>query len=133
MPRADRFPYRIARQRHIGHALEALESRGLIGDWHLKFDYAPGTSHWQLRNGRADVLAWWTIADPAGGSRVTYPTREAEEYILGLCAPRDIEWQPVPPPGGEFKARPVREELASKASQGMDVLGFPDTADEDSA
>lgn len=121
VPRKEpRYRYRSERQRHIGDALEALATRGLIGGWRLVFAHPSGRKQWEIDHG-ASPLAWWYITD---GSPQRRKTREAEQYIGGRCREHGIEWWPVPPPGGIVAAQRVRELLAKKASQGHDVLAY---------
>ncbi len=127
MPKpSGRFGYRSVRQHHIGDALEALEQRGLVGEWCLEFAPEPtGPSRWPPAQRHRSEVAWWEITDPVDGSCGRYQTREAEQYILSLCTPRRIEWVPVPSPGGIAAGRPVWEYSAQQAHQGADVLAYP--------
>jgi len=121
MPRPEgRYRYRTARQHHIGDALEALETRGLIGAWRLVFAHPLRRKRSEVDRG-ASPLACWCITDDI---RQQLRTRDAEEYISGRCSENGIEWLPVPPPGGVEAAQPVRELLAIRASHGHDVLAY---------
>ncbi len=124
MPRKQpRYGYRSVRQGHIGDALEALESRGLVSEWRLVFAHPPGRKQWEIDQG-ASKLAFWYITNAADGSRLRHQTREAEQFIRDLCSAEGLQWWAVPPPGGIAAARPVWKLLAMKAQEGHDVLGY---------
>lgn len=95
--------------------------RGLITEWRLVFAHPPQPRQWEIDRGAA-TLAWWYITDE--GSRQRYKTRDAEQYIRGLCRDHSIYWSPVPQPGGIAAAQPVRELMARRAAQGHDVLAY---------
>ncbi|MFE4514729.1 hypothetical protein ACFRMQ_11135 [Kitasatospora sp. NPDC056783] len=83
-------PYRIARQRHLGEQLGALQDRGLL-TWRGSFVIPPG---------KDTTTALWWITLP-GQAEQLHETKAAEDVVSRMCAQAGIVWEPVAHPGGE--------------------------------
>ena len=107
--------FKMARQEHLGKALDALQGREFIEAWRLEFVQQPGRS--------TSTAMWWiALGSPAIEKR--YETRPAERLVERLCVQHGITWKPVPHHGGENEATLVRAYLTDQAQEGRDVLGI---------
>ena len=79
-----RSPYHIARQQHLGDALDDLTSQGML-DW--QWDYADRRAIYRIRKG--------------DGVRETHDTRSAEQLVQAQYDELGTRWKAVPHPGGE--------------------------------
>jgi hypothetical protein len=81
-----RDPYRIARQEHVGDALDALTRSGLLS-WRWEYDHV-----------RSRAIFHVTLP---GEAERALDTRSAEVQVQGLYRAIGVRWLPVPHPGGE--------------------------------
>lgn len=96
-----RAPFRIARQEHVGAALDDLVQRGVVWRWRFEYDEETGTAYFDITTQkRSSELHSFT-------TRLT--TRDAEKFIQARYDELMVRWKPVPHPGG---AKHLRETLA---------------------
>lgn len=88
-------PYHIARQEHIGEALDELQRRGLIS-W-----------SWHYENRRAIYIV---REDVEAGTWLD--TRSAEALVERLYQRLGVVWFPVPHPGGETQREQTLRRIA---------------------
>ena len=81
-----RVPYRIARQQHLGEALDSLATLGQLS-WRWEYDVARSR-------------AVFNVTLP-GENEEALDTRTAEALVQRLMADVGFRWIPVPHPGGE--------------------------------
>jgi len=100
-----RPPYRIARQEHLGDALDDLARRGRL-EWRWDYDYARSRAVFHV------VLP--------GGSERALDTRSAELLVKAHYAELGAPWLPVPHPGGERQLEETLRRMADldKTSDG---------------
>lgn len=92
-----RPPYRIARQQHLGDALDDLQRRDLL-EW-----------QWDYRQSRAI----FRIREP-GQRWVGHVTADAEDIVSSYYGRLGEPWRPVPHPGGEGQRRAVVEWITAQ-------------------
>lgn len=81
-----RKPYRIARQQHLGDALDELERAGRLS-WRWEYDYTRSRAIFHIRVPDATEQA--------------LDTRAAEKLVVAMVEAQGERWLPVPHPGGE--------------------------------
>ena len=79
-----RHPYHVARQQHLGDALDDLKARGKL-DW--RWDYADRRAIFRIQMTGSD----WIARD----------TRAAEQLVQAEYDKTGIRWKAVAHPGGE--------------------------------
>ncbi len=85
--------YHIARQRHLGKALDGLQASGRL-DWTWR--YGPkATAHYLIRAGHGEVQ--------------DFETRDAEKLVQFLFDAMGVTWKPMPYTG----YRPQEAEVVS--------------------
>lgn len=89
-----RYPFRIARQEHVGTALDDLVERGVVHSWRFEYDNI---------NSRALF-----VVTTDGASEVLL-TKEAEKFVQARYDELMVRWKAVPHPGS---AKHLRETLA---------------------
>lgn len=100
-----RPPYRIARQEHIGTALNDLVQRGVVQRWRFEYDEETGTAYFDIttkakRTSELDSLTFTS-------TRLT--TRDTEKFVQARYDELMVRWKAVPHPGS---AKHLRETLA---------------------
>lgn len=90
-----RSPYRIARQEHLGDALDGLQRRGLLR-W--KWDYA-------------NRRAIYRVTLPGEHQRAL-DTATAEQLAQRHYDDLGVRWFPVPTPGGEKQREETLRRIA---------------------
>jgi hypothetical protein len=98
-----RSPYRIARQEHVGDALDDLQARGRLA-W-----------RWAYANRRAI----YNVRQDGQPER-SLDTRSAEQLVSAEYQALAIPWRPVPHPGGEDQRGPVLEWIAQELQKPVD-------------
>lgn len=81
-----RHPYRIARQEHLGDALDDLSQHGRLR-WRWEYDSARSRAIFHIALG--------------GEAEHPLDTRSAEGVVQSLYRDIGVRWLPVPHPGGE--------------------------------
>lgn len=81
-----RRPYRIARQEHLGDALDHLHRRKRLS-WRWEYDTATSRAQY--------------LITPTGESEQTLETKSAEAMAQRYLDELGVLWMPVPHPGGE--------------------------------
>lgn len=92
-----RHPYRIARQEHVGDALDDLSQRGRLR-WRWEYDLARGRAVFHIAL--------------AGEIDRALDTRSAEGVVQSLYAEIGVRWIPVPHPGGERQREETLRRMA---------------------
>jgi NAD-dependent dihydropyrimidine dehydrogenase PreA subunit len=107
-------PYHIARQEHLGDALDALAARELITGWRWDYD---------VPNRRA--LYW--ITEPGQPER-RYETKPAEQLALKYTGKHGSTWKPVPHPGGvdQLKTLPISVDHCWRCGFPISTCPHPD-------
>jgi hypothetical protein len=96
-----RPPYHIARQQHLGDALDDLQARGRL------------TWEWDYRDRRA---IYWVAEHPATVPR-RLDTRQAEDLVQEHYDALGEPWRPVPHPGGESQRLVVMQWIARERAR----------------
>lgn len=81
-----RPPYHIARQEHLGDALDDLTARGVLR-WRWEYDAERSRAIFNVAL--------------AGEPERALDTKSAEEVVVACYADLGVKWLPVPHPGGE--------------------------------
>jgi len=81
-----RPPYHIARQEHVGDALDDLQRRGYL------------TWRWEYDNANSRAIYKITVT---GEAVQTLDTKSAEGLVQHYYTQLGVRWIPVPHPGGE--------------------------------
>ena len=81
-----RPPYRIARQQHLGDALDGLAAGGYL------------TWRWEYDTARRRAIFCISMPD---ATESAFDTRAAEVLVQRINDQRGVRWLSVPPPGGE--------------------------------
>lgn len=92
-------PYRIARQEHLGDALDDLAHRGLL-TWEWDYDVPAARAVYRVRlphDDRPRVL----------------DTKAGEQLVKQAYDGIDVPWLPVPSPGGRKQAEETRARIAA--------------------
>jgi|GEM_PF-6070799 len=92
-----RDPYHIARQEHLGDALDGLQARGYL------------TWAWDYQGRRA---VYW-VGEPPGTEPRSLDTRQAEDLVQRHYDALGEPWRPVPHPGGESQRSAVIQWIAN--------------------
>jgi hypothetical protein len=105
-PGVARKPYHIARQEHLGDALDDLQSRGRLR-W-----------RWDYDSDRRRAIFW--VAENTENDLQPLDTAAAENLVLRHYAELDEPWRSVPHPGGEGQRGPVADWIrAAREKQGL--------------
>jgi hypothetical protein len=94
-----RDPYKIARQEHLGDALDDLQRRGRIS-W-----------SWDYDNRRSRAI--YNVAEGTGASR-SLDTKQAEQLVQRHHDDIGVIWRAVPSPGGETQREAVDAWIAKQ-------------------
>jgi len=92
------YPYRIARQEHIGDMLDEFQNMGLVG-WRFYYDSHKSTAYYYI--------------SVANRPEDRYDTKSVEVFVQNLCDREGIIWRPVPHPGGEEQRNKIQAWIAS--------------------
>lgn len=95
-----RKPYRLARQQHVGDALDDLQARGLLR-WRWSY---------------VDSSAIFRVAE-ADGTERPLATRRAEQVVQRHYDQLEVPWVPVAHPGGEVQLEAAVKEIARRRGQ----------------
>lgn len=93
-----RPPYHIARQEHLGNALDDLAARGVLR-WRWEYDAERSRAVFNVAL--------------AGEPERALDTRSAEQVVAGLYVDLGVQWLPVPHPGGERQ----RDEMLARTAR----------------
>lgn len=96
-----RSPYRIARQQHVGDALDDLQARGLL--------------RWRWAYADSSAIYWVT---EAGREERRLDTRRAEALVQRHYDELGVPWVAVSHPGGEVQLQAALKHIAQQHGEG---------------